>query len=64
VQGNGDTISGGEALLMPDMDGSRWFWYVRIGKKDDPRIKRSGHEPTLEEAKVTARAQFDLHYQT
>ncbi len=59
---DGKKISGGEVLVMPDMDRGRWFWYVRIGGKKDPTTKRSGHEPSLEEAKATARKLFDELY--
>lgn len=58
----GDTISGGEAVCMPDMDKSRWFWYVRIGPKGNPTKRVSGHERNVEDAKVAARAQFDALY--
>ena len=58
----GDTISGAEVVLMPDMDKSRWFWHCRIGSKKAPREQLSGHEPTLEDAKRVARATFDERY--
>lgn len=52
-------ISGAEVTVIPDMDRGRWFWKVRIGKKDNPRETHSGHEPTKEEAQKEARRVFD-----
>lgn len=62
IQAGGKNLSGGEAVLMPDMDKGRWFWHVRIGTAKAPRETFSGHEPSLDEAKKTAMAVFREHY--
>ena len=62
IQAGGKTISGGEAVVMPDMDKGRWFWTVRIGTAKAPRETLSGHEPTLDEAKRVAKATFADRY--
>lgn len=59
---DGKPISGAEVMVMPDMNNERWFWYVRIGSQKAPRERFDGHEPTLDEARETARAVFDREY--
>lgn len=58
------SIVGGEAVCMPDMDGGRWYWFVRTGPQNKPLHRVGGHEPDLDSAKRKARAKFDRLYQT
>lgn len=59
---NGKPISGAECVVQPDMDRQSWFWYLRLGKREAPRLRIGGRERSLEEAKATARAAFDEHF--